>query len=174
MKMEFVSVSCVFVNASYFILEARGRKLNWRSRRRKRRPQLQTWMIVRMMWVSSCVRLRKGLLTIWCASIASASVPIGTSIDFPWNTLPDDDSPLFNAVARPPGVVAMRSDDPIQGRKKRVRQLLLAKVNSPSSKEAYRKVASADELAMTVIEDTLEGCTQDAVDTLVTIYKGCD
>jgi hypothetical protein len=47
-------------------------------------------------------------------------------------------------------------------------------VNSPSSKEAYRKVASADEFAMTVIEDTLEGCTQDAVDTLVTIYKGCD
>ena len=61
-----------------------------------------------------------------------------------------------------------------KGGKKRVRQLLLAKVNSPSSKEAYRKVASADELAMTVIEDTLEGCTQDAVDTLVTIYKGCD
>ena len=52
-------------------------------------------------------------------SSASACVPIDTCIDFPWNTLPDDDRPLFDAVvASPPDVVAMRSDDPIQGRKK--------------------------------------------------------
>ena len=58
-------------------------------------------------------------------SIASASVPINTSIasaSIPIDTIvliflgtpfPDDDSPLFNAVTSPPGVVAMMSDDPI-------------------------------------------------------------
>ena len=76
----------------------------------------------------------------------------------------------------------MRNDDPIQGRTKHVSKMLLGKASSPSSNKAYRNITviegnnrwnqlDVNDLAMTVIEDTLGGgSTHDAVDTLVAIY----